>query len=93
VPSSSFTGEPGILTFKSETMSRVKDAYNLTWSVNSYTPIEEYKVYLRKAPEDRIEQNEFPPNPWAPNNNKIPPKVSLGISKKCKMSLVILAHI
>ncbi|KAL0273991.1 UNVERIFIED_CONTAM: hypothetical protein PYX00_006538 [Menopon gallinae] len=42
------SGKPNQVVFRSDPMSRYKDSYNITWAVNSYTPIEEFKLYFRK---------------------------------------------
>lgn len=47
---SSCTGKPNPATFRSHPMGRLRDSYNITWAVNSYTPIEEFKLYFRKLP-------------------------------------------
>nr|CAD7424176.1 unnamed protein product [Timema monikensis] len=43
-------GKPNRAVFHSHTMGRYRDAYNISWSVNSYTPIEEFKLFFRKLP-------------------------------------------
>ena len=49
-----FLGKPNQVRFLSEDLSRYKDSYNITWSVNSYTPIEEFRLYFRRVPENGI---------------------------------------
>nr|CAD7569484.1 unnamed protein product [Timema californicum] len=44
------SGKPNRAVFHSHTMGRYRDAYNISWSVNSYTPIEEFKLFFRKLP-------------------------------------------
>ncbi|XP_054282435.1 brother of CDO isoform X2 [Macrosteles quadrilineatus] len=44
------SGKPNPATFRSHPMGRFRDSYNITWAVNSYTPIEEFKLYFRKVP-------------------------------------------
>uniref|UniRef100_A0A1B6CBY1 Ig-like domain-containing protein n=2 Tax=Clastoptera arizonana TaxID=38151 RepID=A0A1B6CBY1_9HEMI len=44
------SGKPNPALFRSHHQSRFKDSYNITWSVNSYTPIEEFKLFFRKVP-------------------------------------------
>ncbi|XP_046675364.1 limbic system-associated membrane protein-like isoform X2 [Homalodisca vitripennis] len=44
------SGKPNPATFRSHPMGRFRDSYNITWAVNSYTPIEEFKLYFRKLP-------------------------------------------
>ncbi|KAL1457818.1 hypothetical protein WDU94_008010 [Cyamophila willieti] len=43
-------GRPNPAIFKSHPTGRYKDNYNITWAVNSYTPIEEFKLLFRKVP-------------------------------------------
>lgn len=42
------TGRPSRAIFKSEPMGYSADSYNLTWKIDSYAPIEEYKLMFRK---------------------------------------------
>ncbi|XP_066907829.1 limbic system-associated membrane protein isoform X3 [Halyomorpha halys] len=44
------SGKPNPAVFRSHAVGRSKDSYNITWSVNSYTPIEEFKLSFRKVP-------------------------------------------
>uniref|UniRef100_A0A8D8LSB1 Lachesin n=1 Tax=Cacopsylla melanoneura TaxID=428564 RepID=A0A8D8LSB1_9HEMI len=44
------SGRPNPAIFKSHPTGRYKDNYNITWAVNSYTPIEEFKLLFRKVP-------------------------------------------
>ncbi|CAG2053992.1 unnamed protein product [Timema podura] len=44
------SGKPNRAVFHSHSMGRYRDAYNISWSVNSYTPIEEFKLFFRKLP-------------------------------------------
>lgn len=41
-------GRPSRAIFKSEPMGNSADSYNLTWKIDSYAPIEEYKLMFRK---------------------------------------------
>ena len=41
-------GRPSRSVFKSEPMGMSVDSYNLTWKIDSYAPIEEYKLMFRK---------------------------------------------
>lgn len=43
-----FKGRPSRAIFKSEPMGNSADSYNLTWKIDSYAPIEEYKLMFRK---------------------------------------------
>lgn len=42
------SGRPSRAIFKSEPMGNSADSYNLTWKIDSYAPIEEYKLMFRK---------------------------------------------
>ncbi|RZF35719.1 hypothetical protein LSTR_LSTR009587 [Laodelphax striatellus] len=44
------SGKPNPAVFRSHPNGRFKDSYNLTWTVTSYTPIEEFKLYFRRMP-------------------------------------------
>lgn len=44
------SGRPNPAIFKSHPNGRQKDNYNISWAVNSYTPIEEFKLLFRKVP-------------------------------------------
>jgi hypothetical protein len=41
------TGRPKIAIFRSAPISQWKDKYNVSWSVDSFAPIEEYKLFYR----------------------------------------------
>lgn len=41
------TGKPNPATFRSAPVSQWKDRYNITWVVESYTPIEEYRLHYK----------------------------------------------
>jgi Immunoglobulin I-set domain len=41
------TGRPKAAIFRSAPISQWKDKYNVSWSVESFAPIEEHKLYLR----------------------------------------------
>lgn len=41
------TGKPNVATFRSAPVSQWKDRYNISWIVESYTPIEEYRLYYK----------------------------------------------
>ncbi|XP_055389273.1 neural cell adhesion molecule 2-like [Condylostylus longicornis] len=43
----SLTGKPNIPSFRSGPISQWKDRYNISWIVNSFAPIEEYKLFYR----------------------------------------------
>ena len=42
------SGRPSSAILKSEPMGNSADSYNLTWKIDSYAPIEEYKLMFRK---------------------------------------------
>jgi len=42
------SGRPSRAIFKSEPMGLSADAFNLTWRIDSYAPIEEYRLMFRK---------------------------------------------
>lgn len=42
------SGRPSRAIFKSEPMGNSVDSFNLTWKIDSYAPIEEYKLMFRK---------------------------------------------
>ncbi|XP_068084641.1 protein CEPU-1 [Anabrus simplex] len=44
------SGKPNPAVFSSHPLGRYRDSYNLSWAVNSYTPIEEFKLSFRKLP-------------------------------------------
>uniref|UniRef100_A0A0K8SXE7 Lachesin n=1 Tax=Lygus hesperus TaxID=30085 RepID=A0A0K8SXE7_LYGHE len=45
------SGRPNPAKFRSHTISRSRDSYNISWEVESFTPIEEFKLYFRKVPQ------------------------------------------
>lgn len=48
------TGRPKPAQFRSAPQSQWKDKYNITWTVDSWAPIDEYKLYYKLiANEDR----------------------------------------
>ncbi|KAL0273993.1 UNVERIFIED_CONTAM: hypothetical protein PYX00_006540 [Menopon gallinae] len=53
------SGKPNQVMFRSDPVSRYKDSYNITWVVNSYTPIEEFKLYFRRVPENGMQESSF----------------------------------
>lgn len=48
------SGKPNQVAFNSNPVSRYHDSYNISWVVNSYTPIEEFKLFFRRIPENGI---------------------------------------
>ncbi|XP_030079661.1 lachesin isoform X1 [Drosophila hydei] len=45
------SGKPNVAVFNSPAISQYKDRYNISWAVDSHTPIEEYKLSFRKLPQ------------------------------------------
>ncbi|CAH0547530.1 unnamed protein product [Brassicogethes aeneus] len=45
------TGKPNPVKFSSSRMGSWKDSYNISWAVESLSPIEEYKLLFRRIPE------------------------------------------
>ncbi|XP_055696900.1 limbic system-associated membrane protein-like isoform X1 [Phlebotomus papatasi] len=41
------TGKPNVATFRSAPISQWRDKYNISWTVDCFTPIEEYKLYYK----------------------------------------------
>ncbi|KAG4075949.1 hypothetical protein HA402_003775 [Bradysia odoriphaga] len=57
------TGKPNTANFRSAPVSQYKDRYNISWTVDSHTPIEEFKLFYRRLPqghdvENAIEQSQ-----------------------------------
>ncbi|GFG36897.1 hypothetical protein Cfor_08702, partial [Coptotermes formosanus] len=46
------SGRPNPAIFVSDPRGKYRDMYNISWNVNSYTPIEEFKLYFRKLPDN-----------------------------------------
>ncbi|XP_037891604.1 neural cell adhesion molecule 2 isoform X1 [Glossina fuscipes] len=42
------SGKPNVAVFSSPPISQYKDRYNISWTVDSHTPIEEYKLSFRR---------------------------------------------
>lgn len=45
------SGKPNVAVFNSPPISQYKDRYNISWAVESHSPIEEYKLSFRKLPQ------------------------------------------
>lgn len=43
-------GKPNPVKINSNKNGRHQNNYNISWSVDSYTPIEEFKLFYRKVP-------------------------------------------
>lgn len=48
------TGKPRPAIFRSTPVSQWKDRYNVSWSVDSFAPIEEYRLYYRMLADDTV---------------------------------------
>ncbi|XP_063910469.1 limbic system-associated membrane protein isoform X2 [Zophobas morio] len=46
------TGKPNPAKFSSASRGSWKDSYNISWAVESFSPIEEYKLLFRRLPEN-----------------------------------------
>ncbi|KAF4523242.1 hypothetical protein B566_EDAN006865 [Ephemera danica] len=46
------SGRADSAVFDSLPQGRYRDSYNISWSVNSYTPVEEFKLFFRKLPDN-----------------------------------------
>ncbi|XP_050316135.1 limbic system-associated membrane protein-like isoform X2 [Anthonomus grandis grandis] len=57
------TGKPHPVKFNSPTTSRWKQNYNISWEVESLSPIEEYKLLYRKLPEVSVVTGDNQPQP------------------------------
>ena len=47
-----FSGKPNPAKFSSASRGSWKDSYNISWAVESFSPIEEYKLLFRRLPEN-----------------------------------------
>ncbi|CAO1421392.1 unnamed protein product [Diamesa tonsa] len=47
------SGKPNTAIFRSAPISQYKDRYNVSWTVDSHSPIEEYKLYFRRSSEEQ----------------------------------------
>ncbi|XP_073987756.1 opioid-binding protein/cell adhesion molecule homolog isoform X2 [Rhodnius prolixus] len=45
------SGNPHVGVFRSPAIGKSRDSYNISWTVQSYTPIDEYRLFYRKAPQ------------------------------------------
>ncbi|XP_036324965.1 basement membrane-specific heparan sulfate proteoglycan core protein [Rhagoletis pomonella] len=45
------SGKPNVAVFNSPPISQYKDRYNISWTVDSHTSIEEYKLSFRRLPQ------------------------------------------
>lgn len=56
------SGKPRPAIFRSTHVSQWKDRYNISWSVDSFAPIEEYRLYYRLLADDNIKHHVGDPN-------------------------------
>uniref|UniRef100_A0A182IJ13 Ig-like domain-containing protein n=1 Tax=Anopheles atroparvus TaxID=41427 RepID=A0A182IJ13_ANOAO len=52
------TGKPKTAVFRSVPNSQWKDKYNISWIVDSHSPIEEYKLYYRQVDGDTLQAHD-----------------------------------
>ncbi|XP_049530696.1 neural cell adhesion molecule 2-like [Anopheles darlingi] len=52
------TGKPKTAVFRSVPNSQWKDKYNISWIVDSHSPIEEYKLYYRQVDGDTLQTHD-----------------------------------
>ncbi|XP_055850770.1 immunoglobulin superfamily member 10 isoform X2 [Episyrphus balteatus] len=45
------SGKPNVAVFNSPQISQYKDRYNISWTVDSYSPVEEFKLSFRRLPQ------------------------------------------
>ncbi|PSN32318.1 hypothetical protein C0J52_27804 [Blattella germanica] len=60
------SGRPNPAMFVSDPRGKFRDMYNISWNVNSYTPIEEFKLSFRKVPmtsPQALPGHQQPPSP------------------------------
>ncbi|XP_025408165.1 neurotrimin isoform X2 [Sipha flava] len=70
------SGKPNPVKINSNKNGRHQNNYNISWSVDSYTPIEEFKLFYRKvplpdeSPADTRTQYQWPKKPPTRNDNE-----------------------
>ncbi|KAL3275803.1 hypothetical protein HHI36_020547 [Cryptolaemus montrouzieri] len=57
------TGKPNAAKFNSASRGNWKDSYNISWAVESLSPIEEYKLLFRRLPDTVITSEDGHPQP------------------------------
>ncbi|XP_055384534.1 lachesin [Condylostylus longicornis] len=45
------SGKPSTAIFSSPPISQYKDRYNISWTVDSHSPVEEFKLFFRRLPQ------------------------------------------
>ncbi|XP_073987400.1 neurotrimin-like isoform X2 [Rhodnius prolixus] len=58
------SGKPHVAIFRSPAVSKWRDSYNISWSVFSYTPLEEHKLYYRQKQFRGQLHNSLQPEKW-----------------------------
>lgn len=53
-------GKPNPVKFNSETRGHWRDSYNISWAVESLSPIEEYKLLFRRLPDTGSSEDGHP---------------------------------
>lgn len=85
-----YTGKPNPVKINSNKNGRHQNNYNISWSVDSYTPIEEFKLFYRKvplpdeSPADTRTQYQWP---------KKPPTRNVSRAKQKNKKNILLARI
>ncbi|KAJ6637932.1 Titin [Pseudolycoriella hygida] len=51
------SGKPNTAIFRSAPVSQYKDRYNISWTVDSHIPIEEFKLFYRRLPQGHDAEN------------------------------------
>lgn len=84
------TGTAAMAIFESSALGDTTHAYNLTWSVASYSPITEFRLFFRQQPslESFPHLSMYQPNDVQMN---VIPKINVSISLSAGM-LRFLAH-
>lgn len=72
-----FVGIPKPAKFNSDTRGHWKDSYNISWAVESLSPIEEYKLLFRRVPDTPSSPEDGHPQPLHhQSQRKLPGRVS-----------------
>lgn len=54
-------GRPNRAVFRSDPVGRLRDSFNVTWTVESYSPVDEYRLSYRKK---HLNETHDLPGPW-----------------------------
>jgi len=81
------SGRPSRSVFQSEPMGMSVDSYNLTWKIDSFAPIEEYKLMFRKL---QFNESEDLNRTW---NSVIIPKTQKEAQNKHHREWFLLDHL